>query len=176
MTCIGVRLRHPWRILRLIFDSRCHALAWTSLLVLTLLLCPSVAAAQPETIISKQDADAIFSMNRSAWESYAKRMTHPLGWRTRLLPQDTGTGFAAFDPATGMGLTVQPLFSNDTDPPDAIVVGSWYPVGRVRFTPAFVADVERASQRDLGPRYSVSASSKKLAGLEGIELLVSREK
>src|SRR4029077_577263 len=89
-----------------------------SLLFLMLILCPAVAAAQRETIISKQDADAIFAMNRRAWESYAKQMPHPLGGRMILLPQETGTGFAAFDPATGIGLTVQPLFPNETDPPD----------------------------------------------------------
>jgi hypothetical protein len=146
-------------------------------LSLLLLLCLAVCAqAQVKTIISKQDADKMFGMNRSAWESYAKRMTHPLGWRTRLLPQDTGTGFAAFDPTTGMGLSVQPLFENETGPPGMIVVGSWYPVGRLRLTPALAADTERAAQRDLGPGYSVSASSVKLPGLEGIELMVSRAK
>jgi hypothetical protein len=148
----------------------------TSLLSLLLLLCLAVCAqAQSETIISKQDADMMFGMNRSAWESYAQRMNPPLGWRARLLPQSTGTGFAAFDPATGMGLTVQPLFANETDPPDMIVVGSWYPVGRLRLTPALVADTERAAQRDLGPGYSVSASSAKLPELEGIQLRVSRK-
>jgi hypothetical protein len=126
--------------------------------------------------ISKQNADAIFGMNRRTWESYAKQMTHPLGWRSRLLPQETGTAFAAFDPATGTGLTVQPLFSNDTDPPDMIVFSSWYPVGRLPLTPDFVTDVERVVQRDLGPGYSVSASTAKLPGLEGIELMVNRKR
>lgn len=141
-----------------------------------LVLCLPLSAPAQEEIISKADADRIFGMNRPAWEAHAKLLAPPSGWTMRLLPQSTGTGFAAYDPATGMGLSVQPLYPNDNDPPDMIVVGSWYPAGRLRFTPERVAEIERAAQRDLGPGYTVSASTTRRGEIEGVELLVRRER
>ena len=159
---------------RLLVDTiRCALMAATTLLVLC---SPLSTYAQDETIISKADADRIFGMNRPAWEVYAKHLDPPPGWTMRLLPQTTGTGFAAYDPATGMGLSVQPLYPNDNDPPDMIVVGSWYPAGRFRFTPERVAGIERAAQRDLGPGYAVSASTTRQREIEGVELLVTRQR
>lgn len=158
---------------RLIDTIRYALMAALALVVLSL---PPSARSQDEIIISKADADRMFGMTRPAWEAYAKQMDPPPGWTMRLLPQPTGTGFAAYDPATGMGLSVQPLYRNDNDPPDMIVVGSWYPAGRFRFTPERVAEIERAARRDLGPGYAVSASTPQQGGIEGVELLVTRQR
>jgi hypothetical protein len=147
------------------------------LLPLVMLLSSAVSAhTQTETIITKQETDMIFGIKRSAWEAHVRQMIHPKGWRMRLMPQETGTGYAAFDPATGVGLSVQPLFPDETNPPDMIIVGSWYPIGRTRFTPAIVADIEKAAQRDLGPGYSVSAKTASMGNFEGVELMVTRKK
>ena len=137
------------------------------------------AAAQPEKIISKHEADIMFSLSHTGWEAYARQMTHPPKWQMRLTPHKTGTSFAVFDSNTGVGLTVQPLFANETDPPAFIVIGSWYTGGRLRITPALIADIERAARADLGPGYSVEAASAQLPGVDdipGIELKVTRRK
>ena len=129
----------------------------------------------PEKVISRQDADAIFTMTRSQWEDHAKQLAHPLGWPMRLMPIETGTGFVAVDPKTGIRVTLQPLYKTPTDPPEMIVVGSWYPAGQTPITPDFVARVQRAAQEDLGAGYTVTANSGAASGLEGIELLVRRK-
>jgi DNA-binding response OmpR family regulator len=38
-----------------------------------------------------------------------------------------------------------------TDPPAIIVIGSWYRAGRLRITPALIADIERAARPTSGP-------------------------
>ena len=143
--------------------------------VLAFTVDDGVAQPLPEKIISRQQADAIFSMTRSQWEDHAKQLAHPLGWPMRLMPIETGTGFVAVDPKTEVRVTLQPLYKTPTDPPDMIVVGTWYPAGQTPITPDFVARVQRAAQEDLGAGYTVTASSGAASGLEGIELLVRRK-
>jgi hypothetical protein len=151
-----------------------------TLLALFLPLCiVAQAAAQTDKIISKHEADMMFSLNHTGWEAYARQMTHPPQWQMRLTPHETGTSFAVFDSNTGVGLTVQPLFANETDPPAIIVIGSWYRAGRLRITPALIADIERAARADLGPNYSVEAAPAQLPGVDGIpgiELKVTQRK
>lgn len=154
-----------------------RSIAFVVVLVAMLALTADYAVAQPlpEKVISRKDADAIFSMTRSQWEDHAKQLTHPLGWPMRLMSIETGTGFVAVDPKTGVRVTLQPLFKTPTDPPEMIVVGSWYPAGQTPITPDFVARVQRAAQEDLGAGYMVTANSGAASGLEGIELLVRRK-
>lgn len=134
------------------------------------------STAPPKRIINKQDADYIFGLNKAGWESYAQRMTHPAGWKVRLTHHDTGTGVMAFDPDTGMGLSIQPLYDSHDKPPRALIVGSYYPLG---FLPAFTDDfkksLEKEASADLGPAYTVSASYAKIASFEGIELIITKK-
>jgi hypothetical protein len=74
----------------------------------------------PERIVSKQDSDRIFSLNRDQWEAEAKQMVHPLGWQIRLNPLDTGTALMSRDPKTGIGLSVQPMFKDAQSQPDML--------------------------------------------------------
>jgi len=139
-------------------------------------LCPIMNAANAEKIISKEDADYIFSLNRAGWEAYARRMVHPDGWKVRLALHDTGTSVMAFDGNTNLGLSVQPLFGGDEGPPMELIVGSWYPLG---FLPPFIDDfrksLEKEAAKDLGQRYSVRASYTKVPPFEGIELTITRK-
>jgi hypothetical protein len=129
-----------------------------------------------EEIITKQDADYIFSLNRGEWEAYAKRMVHPDGWKVRLSPQDTGTGVMSFDPNRGFGLSVQPLYSDNKGPPTMVIVGSYYPLGFLPdFTDHFKKSLEKDASDDLGPAYSVMASYTKMPPFEVIELIVTRK-
>jgi hypothetical protein len=135
---------------------------------------PSQDPATLETIINKQDADHIFSLNRAGWEQYAQRMVHPAGWKMRLSRHDTGTTVMAFDQKTGIGLSIQPLYYGDDSQPGSLVVGSYYPPGSLRpFDPEMKKRLEQAATKDLGAKYVVSASYVKMPKFEGIELTVS---
>jgi hypothetical protein len=81
-----------------------------------------------EKIINREDAEYTFGLNRGEWEAYAKRMVHPDGWKVRISPYDTGTGVMSFDPKSGLGLSVQPLYSDNKGPPAVPIVGSYYPL------------------------------------------------
>jgi hypothetical protein len=146
-------------------------------LLLALSLLASSATAQ-ERIISKPFADMIFAFTRAQWENYVRQIAAPEGWTLRLLPQDTGTGLARFNQSSGsgMGASVQPLFTDDQGP-GMLIVGSWYPLGALRITDEVVKKIEQAAQLDLGSAYSVAARYTKLPGtnLEGIELVVTRD-
>jgi hypothetical protein len=103
-------------------------------------------------------------------------MIHPAGWKVRLTHHDTGTVVMAFDPNTGMGLSIQPLYASHEKPPTALIVGSYYPPG---FLPAFNDDfkssLEKEAAADLGPAYTVSATHAKFASFEGIELTITKK-
>lgn len=144
--------------------------------LLLLSLCSAINTANAEKIINKEDADYIFSLNRAGWEAYARRMVYPEGWKVRLAPHDTGTGVMAFDGNTNFGLSIQPLFVTDEDPPGMLIVGSYYPLGHLPpFTDDFRKGLEKEAVKDLGQGYSVSASYTKLPSFEGIELKITKE-
>ena len=80
--------------------------------------------AAAEGIVSKTDADRIFGFTRAEWTKYANQATHPDGWEVRLNPMDTGVGMMAYDQKSGYGLSVQPLFADDSSPPFLLIVSS----------------------------------------------------
>jgi hypothetical protein len=127
-------------------------------------------------IVNEQDVERIYALNGADWEAYAKVMAQPEGWKVRLQPHDTGTGVAAFDSKTGMGLLIQPLYHDDVSGPAMLVVSGHYPLGTF---PTFTEDefrrrLEPAAQRDLGSRYSVRVLTKKALKFEIIEMIVCR--
>ena len=156
-----------------------------TLLLATLTLCTStncgensITEPQPETIISRQDAENIFSLSRSEWDAYAKAMVHPTGWTVALSDLDTGTSVMAYDPKSGFGLSIQPLYPEIQGPPLMLIVGSYYPPGTfTEFTEQLRGDIEEAAQTDLGEKYSVSARLERIAPfgteLELIELTIT---
>jgi hypothetical protein len=137
--------------------------------ILSMSLMP--ANASSETIISKQDADLIFSMNKSEWEVYAQKIGYPSDWEIRRSHLATGTTVMAFHQKTGRGLSIQPLYGDDKSRPDMLIVGSYYPIGSLpKFTEALKKEIEEAAKKDLGPEYSVTVSYAKFPKFEGIEL------
>jgi hypothetical protein len=81
-----------------------------------------------------------------------------------------------FDPNTGMGLSVQPLFYDNTGPPDSLVVGSYYPSGSLQtFTAELRQELEKEVSRDLGPDYLVSASHTRILNWEGVLFTVTKK-
>ncbi len=82
----------------------------------------------------------------------------------------------AVDPSTGFGLSVQPLYTDNTSPPFMLIVGSYYPLGSLpEFTNEFKQRVEHEASEDLGAAYSVSAAYTKMPPLEAIELTVLKK-
>lgn len=144
-----------------------------------LVLGSTVGVSAEERIVTKQDADRIFQLNRTEWNGQAKQMFHPEGWKLRLNPLETGTTVMAFEPKTGMGLSVQPLFPGPQGPPNMLIVGSYYPAGTFReFTDELKRRMEADARADLGPGYSVSISFSRMAapppGLDVVEVIITR--
>ena len=119
--------------------------------------------------------DRIFAMKKAQWEAYAPRFARP-EWKVRLRKTSSGTGVVASDPSTSMGISIQPIYLDDKNPPAKLVVGSFQALGRL---PANAAssekEVQRAAQRVIGGRYSVSARYVKTPpSWEGFEFIVTR--
>jgi len=139
-------------------------------LILGFLATPKAQAV--ERVINKADTDAIFSLTRSGWEDYAARISYP-GEEVQLAHFDTGTVVIAFNPVSGQGRRIQPLYRDDTNPPDMLVIAGYNPK-----VPPFTAkrklQIEKAAQRDLGRNYSVTAASTRAGSPNGVELTVTR--
>jgi len=120
--------------------------ARTPLLILLALLAIVSAAAGQERVISKPDADMIFSFSQADWERYVRQLAPPDGWTLRLQPHDTGTAIARFQRLTGVGASVQPLYIDDKGPPEMLIVASYYPRTVLRITDQVVKKIVDAAR------------------------------
>ena len=132
-----------------------------------------------ERIVSKQDADRIFGLNRSEWEAEARRMVESRTWKVWPGPGEQGTGVMATDPKTGVGLAVRPSFRDTQGPPETLVVGSYYPSGTFRrFSDQTRREMEAAAGSDLGSTYSVavafSSTTTPAPGFDVVEVIITR--
>jgi hypothetical protein len=127
-----------------------------------------------EKIISKSDADYIFTLKKPQWEEYIKQASHPTGWEVKIFSLDTGSVMGAFDPETGMGLSVQPLFSNNDSLPEMIIVGSWYPKGMITITDEVMRGIENESKKDLGSKYYIKLNCRKEPKWDIIEIIIMK--
>src|SRR4030042_3069990 len=130
-----------------------------------------------ETMISKSDADYIFTLKIPQWEEYIKQAIHPMGWKgwkIKIHSLDTGSAMGAFDPKTGMGLTVQPLFRNNHSLPEMIIVEGWYPKGTITITDEPKRGIKIESNKDLGPEYHIKLNHKKEPKWDIIEILITK--
>ncbi|MDP6426378.1 MAG: hypothetical protein QF443_05280, partial [Dehalococcoidia bacterium] len=136
-------------------------LAFLLSLTFLFLFSGSVYGDEKETIISKNDADSIFSLTMDEWNANSTKMFNPLGWTTKVIPLETGNGIASFDEKTQMSLMVQPLFPNRTNPPMMLLVHTFYPAGVLpEFTDEIKKSIEEAAEKDLGSGYSITFSYK----------------
>ena len=153
-----------------------------SLVAVVLLALLAVAlgpSAAQERIVSKQDADRIFGLNRSQWEAEARRMVESQSWKVLPGAADQGTGVIATDPKTGVGLAVRPSYRDGQGPPEALVVGSYYPSGTFRrFSDQTRREMEAAAGSDLGKAYSVAvaftSTSAPAPGYDVVEVIITR--
>lgn len=143
--------------------------------VVTITAGPS---ASQERLVSKQDADRIFKLNRAQWEAEARRMVESQTWRVLPGAAGEGTGVIATDPRTGVGVAVQPSFRSQGQP-EALVVGSYYPVGTFRrFSDQTRREMESAAGSDFGSGYSVtvafSTTPSPAPGFDVVEVIITR--
>ena len=62
----------------------------------------------------------------------------------------------SFDPNSGFGLSIQPLYNGNDGPPIILIVGSYYPLGTLPdFTEEFKKSLGNDVLKDLGSSYSV---------------------
>jgi hypothetical protein len=135
----------------------------------------SMKITQSKIILSKADADRIFALTRSEWESYAKGLAYPEGWKVQLNPSGNGSVVLGHHPTTGIELTIRPYYDNPIDPPEVLFLESYYPLGKApKFTAELKNDLEYEAKRNLGPEYSVSVSYTKSPPFEEIELMIKR--
>jgi len=143
--------------------------------IATLVLFIFASSLCAEKVVSKEDADHIFSLNLYGWEKYARQIRYPQGWETRLKSTPDGTGVMALDTTTGFGLSIQPMFNSSNSPPEVLIITSLYPAGSVPINdPDFIEKMKRDSENDLGPGYSVVVTSGKMPPYEAVDLFITK--
>jgi hypothetical protein len=142
-------------------------------LVIVCILSPLDAQ---EKIISRKDAEFVFSLTKSQWEVASQKFLAP-GWTKQSVKRESGSQIIGFDPSTRIGLSVQPFFENDRDPPQMVVVGNYFPLGVLPpMTDEIKKDMEAATKKDLGPPYTVRLVYSKMEKMETIEIILSKKK
>ncbi len=144
----------------------------TATLLLVGMLFSTVVSA--ENVLSKKDADSIFSMKKEKWELTAPKYAYP-NWEMKLKKFTTGSMVAAFDNSTGYGLSIQPMYKDDTSFPTSLIVGSFYPKGTIKDFNRLQKQIEVDATKDLGNIYNVAAKYYVVTpNIEEIELTVTR--
>ncbi len=129
-----------------------------------------------ESIISKPDADNIFSMSKTEWNSYASNMEMP-GWKVQLLKGSDGIfTVGAVNQSNGIGLSIQTIYMKSTSNPSNLIVTSLYPAGTFPEPDETVKkEIESEAQKDLGEGYKVFLIwSKDPYGFDGMALHISQ--
>jgi hypothetical protein len=78
-------------------------------------------------------------------------------WHILFGRHESGLQVMGFDPSTGFGFSLQPLYSNDTDLPIMVIIGNYFPSRQ--FPPPteeLKRDMEAAAQKSLGATYRVT--------------------
>lgn len=128
---------------------------------------------QPELLLNKADIDRLFSFNKVQWHVATAQMTAP-GWELRIRERREGTQIVGRDPATGIALSVQPLFRNDTSPPETVIVGNYFPVGMLPPIAESMTDSLRfEAQKEIGAAYSLFLKHDRRDQLEAWEYFIS---
>src|SRR6266478_7175384 len=84
-----------------------------------------------EKLLTKKQADEVFSFTKPQWEARAAGSSFvPIDWHIRFSSHDTGLQIIGYEPLTGFGLSVQPLYANDTDPPIMVIIRNYFLPGK----------------------------------------------
>ena len=126
-----------------------------------------------EQIISKQEVDHLFSLTKPQWQTESVKFVALVapGSVGKTAEYTSGNLLAAYDPSTGIGRFIQPLYPNEKEPPFLVIVGFYYPPGSLPpMTAELQKDIEMQVQTELGGDYSVQLRYSKTEDHESIEL------
>jgi hypothetical protein len=103
------------------------------------------------------------------------RSVLPPGWQSHMTQHGTGLQVIGFDPTSGMGWSLQPLYENETEPPLKLIVGCYLPPFQLRcMTDVLKLGARSVAQDLLGPSYEVKVSSTHVDKFDLLEFLISR--
>ena len=129
-----------------------------------------------EKLLTKPQADEVFSFTKSQWEACAAGSSFvPIDWHIRFSRHDTGLQIIGYEPLTGFGFSVQPLYINDTDPPIMVIIRNYFLPGKLPpMTEQLQKDIEAAAQRSLGPIYNVKLKCGKVENFDSLEFILTK--
>jgi len=124
-----------------------------------------------EKLLTKPQADEVFSFTKSQWEARAAGSSFvPIDWHIRFSRHDTGLQIIGYEPLTGFGLSVQPLYANDTDPPIMVIIRNYFLPGKFpQMTEQLQKDLEAVAQRSLGPANNVKLKCGRIENFDSLE-------
>lgn len=144
------------------------------LIFLMLLLTTGLVNA--EQLISKEETDHIFSMNREAWEVYVRKIEAPEGWKQIFKPMASGTAIMSFNSDIGHGRSIKPFFNVLTQTPDILIIGIYFsPDSLPDDIEKLMNEVSRQAIIELGKYYSTDVVISNTPPLLGIELHITRK-
>lgn len=124
-------------------------------------------------ILSKEEVDRVFSLTKLQWKEFASTFFAP-AWILKYFEYDSGVSVSGFDPTTGFGFSLQPLYQNDTNPPFMVIVGNYFPSGIVVFTAEMKKELRAEVKAALGPTYKVILKYGKMENFDSVEFLLSK--
>jgi hypothetical protein len=124
-------------------------------------------------MVSEKDVDFLFGLKMSEWQKDAKKF-FACDWNTTS-GHDAANRVMAFHPSSGMGVSVQPMYSNDDDPPFMIIVGNCFPLGGLPpITDDAITDINTSVRHTLGSAYNVRCSYRTFGGMGLLDIVLTQ--
>jgi hypothetical protein len=125
-------------------------------------------------IVSKKDVDFLFGLNASGWQQEAKKFFR-CDWSTKVGEGEMSNRIMGFQPSTGMSVSLQPMYSNDDDPPFMIIVASYIPLaGLPPISDEMMQEIRRSLRHNLGAAYDVRCRYRPAAGMGLLEIVLTQ--
>lgn len=139
------------------------------LMIVVLLIMSSSANAQQ--IITKQEVDYIFSIDKYQYELYIRGIVPPDDWKVQINRMTTGSSMMSINPDSGFAMLLKPVFYDTENPPTKLIVGSFFHDRRVPLhMDNIMDDIHQTIANELGNDYSVKVQRTSSVPLIGMEL------
>jgi hypothetical protein len=144
-----------------------------STVLIVALLFSGIVEAQ-EKIVSKDQVDYVFKMNREEWEKYVQQVFP--GWKKIAIPHESGTALTVFYENSKIAMSIQPFYKTADSSPEMLVIGNFLPIAETfpEVTKRIKEDWQNSAQDDLGPSYQVHVVYKKMGEHHIVDLLITR--
>ena len=127
-----------------------------------------------EKLPSKREVDRLFSLTKAQWEAIATDFV-PAGYKVRYGKHETGLQVIGYEVSTGFAFSIQPFYSNATDPPIMVVIGNYFPAGQLpAMTEKLKKDTEAVARQAFGTNYDVKLNYKQMGNIDALELMLSK--